>query len=79
MIFRFDDNNGIYYIFQLIELHSTKELHILVNNPPLLPAYHYILYKDHKTISWGRNDGPYHISDNAKKYITKVLKNLAFL
>jgi hypothetical protein len=75
MIFRFDDDNGMYYEF---EFPNVNHIYIVVYNPPLV--YHSLLkdYDSDKIINWGRNDGSYYVSDNAKKYITKVLKNLAF-
>ena len=75
MIFRFDDDNGMYYEF---EFPNTRRIHIVVHNPPLIPHYLIKDYSDDKVIDWVRNDGIYYVSLNAKKYITKVLKNLAF-
>lgn len=75
MVFRFDDDNDMYYEF---EFTTTNLIHIFIHNPPLLSHSTIAEYDGNKTISWGRNDGFYYVSDNAKKYITKVLKNLAF-
>jgi hypothetical protein len=76
MIFRFDDDNGMYYEFEIII--SRKEIQVTTHNPPLAPCFNVRPYDGEKIVYWYRNDGYYYISDNAKKYITKVLKNLAF-
>jgi hypothetical protein len=75
MTFRFDDDNGMYYEFDIT---NTNLIKIYIYNPPLFSHSTVASYNGDKIIEWGRNDGFYYVSDNAKKYITKVVKNLAF-
>lgn len=79
MKFKFIDEFNINYefTFRTFSLDGTPYLNVRIYNPPI-QDFNFIADIIDKDIKWGRNDGIYYMHPSARRYIEKVIKNLAF-